>query len=230
MSQTLVVIALLALPLYAQEPLAPKAQSTVRASAEAVVSAKPDRARLSLGVVTHAASAQEAGRLNAAKTSAVLDQLHKSLDPAARIQTQGYSLSPQYRYPKEGGQPAIDGYIASNTVEITTDDLGALGKLIDAATQSGANNVQSLQFLLRDERALRIQAMREAAAQARAEAEAMAAALGLRPVRVLTVEEEEAQAPRPVMRAAALAAGAPTPIEAGTLEVRARVTLTLEVQ
>ena len=74
--------------------------------------------------------------------------------------------------------------------------------------------------------------MREAATKARAEADALASALGLKVVRILTVEETS-----PVVvpvrdgmfAARAEAARAPTPIEAGTIDVTANVTLAVEV-
>jgi uncharacterized protein len=94
--------------------------------------------------------------------------------------------------------------------------------------------VQGIQSTLRDQDAVRAEALRKAAAQARTEADVLAAALGLRVVRVLTVEENSPHvtpvrvyagaAPR-----AAMAAAPPTPVEAGTLDVTANVTLSVEV-
>jgi hypothetical protein len=89
--------------------------------------------------------------------------LRHALGSAAEIHTSGYSLTPNFTYPKNGGQSVLSGYTASNTVEITTDDLANVGKVIDAATQAGANNVRELEFLLRDEAPVRAQALREAA-------------------------------------------------------------------
>jgi hypothetical protein len=106
-----------------------------------------------------------------------------------------------------------------------------VGKIIDMATQSSANRIQSLQFTLKDEQAVYIQALREAVAKARAKGEAIASALGLKIVRVLSVEEG-GPVSRPVyaegMQARA-AAPVQTPVEPGTIEVRARVTLTVEI-
>ena len=204
----------------------------VQATAEAVVTAPPDRARINIGVVTQAASAEAAAAANARQVDAVMAQLRKLLGPGGEIRTINYNVQPNYRYPREGGPPSITGYTASNTVQVTTNDLQGVGKLIDAATQSGANTIQSLEFLLKNDRAVRAQALREAALQARANAEAMAGALGLKVTRVLEVREGEAQPPRPLMarmQTAELAATA-TPITPGQLEVRAVVTVTLAVQ
>lgn len=202
---------------------------SIRTLGEATVSAKPDRAVLDIGVITQAENAQAAGSQNAAQVSAVLARL-RSLGPAAELKTVSYSISPNYRYPKEGGQPSIAGYNASNTVELATSDLTLVAKAIDLATQSGANNIQRLQFQLKDDQAVRAQALRQAAAQARNSAEALASALGLKIVRVLSVEENsEAGRPQPIRPMAAMKA-ASTPVESGAIDVSAAVTLTVQVE
>jgi uncharacterized protein YggE len=106
--------------------------------------------------------------------------------------------------------------------------------VIDAATRAGANRVQGIQFTLRDQDAVRAEALRQAATRARAEADVLAGALNLKVLRVLTVEEASPQIipvriNMPMVRAAVSAVEAPTPVEAGTLEVSANVALTVEV-
>ena len=202
----------------------------IRTMGEATVSAKPDCARLDLGVVTQAARAQNAAAQNAAQTESMVVALRRSLGSEAEIHTSGYSLTPDFSYPKGGGQPVLTGYTASNTVEITTAGLADLGKLIDAATQAGANNVRGLEFLLKDEAPVQARALREAAQKARASADAIAAALGLKVVRVLSAEQGAPQVVRPMRAMAMAAAAAPTtPIESGNIQVQATVTLTVEV-
>jgi uncharacterized protein YggE len=154
--------------------------------------------------------------------------------PTATFKTIGYALNPNYQYHVSGGEPSITGYTASNTVQVTLDDLARIGSVIDSATAAGANHVQGIQFTLRDQDAVRATALREAALRARAEAEVLAAALGLKVVRILSVEESSPRMmplrnmpmPRAAMSAAAEVA---TPVEAGTLDITADVTLTVEV-
>jgi uncharacterized protein YggE len=203
---------------------------SIRVTGEATITAKPDQAQLDIGVVTQAQNAQDAASQNAQKVDAVIAALRKAMGAGADIKTAGYSLNPNYRYPERGGQPTLTGYTASNTVQIKTSDLAQVGKIIDLATQSGANNIQSLRFMLKDEQAARAQALREAAIKARAKADTLASALGLRVQRVLFVEESGQVAPIPMYGKAALEASvAQTPIEAGTIDVRAAVTLTVEI-
>lgn len=216
----------------AQEATQPR--PTIRVSADATVTVKPDEAEINLGVLTQAETAQAAATQNAQKQEMVISELRKLLGANADIRTIGYSVSPAYRYPKEGGQPSISGYTASNTVQIKTTNLAQVGKIIDMATQAGANNIQALRFTLKDDTAPRAQALREASNKARAKAEAIASALGLKIQRVLRVEEA-GLAPRPLYEMETVNAGAmraqmtPTPVEAGSIEVRASIILTVEV-
>lgn len=198
-----------------------------------MVSARPDQAQLDFGVTTQASTAQAAAAQNAKQLEAVLAQLRRRLGEKAEIRTSGYSLAPEYRYPREGGRPEIIGYTASNIVEVKTRELAEMGAVIDAAVQAGANTIRGLHWLLRDDRAVRAQALQEATRRARAHAEAMAAAAGVKILRVLAIEQAEAQLIRPVRQfvraGVAEAMAAPTPVEPGAIEVRAGVTVTFEV-
>jgi len=217
----------------AQDRTENPARPTIRVSGDSIVTVKPDEAEINIGVLTQADTAQAAATQNAQKQDAVISELKKTLG-STDIKTIGYSVSPNYRYPKEGGQPTISGYTASNIVQVKTMNLLLVGKLIDLATQSGANNIQSLRFVLKDDSIARAQALREASTKARAKAEAIAAALGLKIQRVLRVEEGGSTI-RPAFEMGAgegialRAQAAPTPIETGSIEVRATITLTVEV-
>src|SRR5256885_2035006 len=206
--------------------------SSIRVTGDAKVTARPDRVQIDIGVSTRAAQSQEAASQNAREVDAVLAAVRKAT-PAAVLKTISYSLNPTYQYHPKGEEPTITGYSAVNVVQVTLDDLARIGTVIDSATQAGANHVQGIQFTLRDQDAVRAEALRQAATRARAEADVLAAALGLKVVRVLSVEENSPRvvpvraymgAPRALATAAA-----PTPVEAGTLDVTADVMLTVEV-
>lgn len=203
----------------------------VEASGEAAVSARPDQAVISIGVVTQGGTAAGVAVQNAAQAEAVLTELRKTISSADRITTSGYSIQPNYEYPKPGGSLSVKGYVATNIVEVTLNDLTRVGNVIDAATRSGANKVQNLVFKLKNPAALRAEALRQAAAEARSNAEAIAAGLGVRVVKVMSAVEgggdedfgAKKKVPPPIP-------GAPiTPIQTETIEVSAAVTLRLEV-
>ena len=203
----------------------------IRATGEATVAAKPDQVKVDIGVTSQAETAQAAASENARHTDAVMQQIRQAFGAVAQLKTLGYSVSPQYRYPKPGGPPSIAGYTVSNTIEVKLDDISRAGKLIDLATQSGANAIHSLQFGLKDETALQAQALREASANARAKAEAMAGGLSLKIAGVISAEEGGTNIVRPMapMVMARKVEAAPTPVAADNIEVHASVTLTVEV-
>jgi uncharacterized protein len=207
--------------------------SSIRVTGEARITAKPDRVQIDVGVSTQASTSQEAAAGNARTLDAVLAAVRAAGGNAATLKTVSYTLNPEYQYHPNGGAPTLTGYSAANMVQVTLDDLGRIGAVLDAATRAGANQVQGIRFTLRDEAAARAEALREAALRARAQAEVLAQALGLKVERVLHVEENsQGFTPiyRPLAKAAGLAAAeAPTPVEAGTLDVSANITLTVEV-
>jgi hypothetical protein len=206
---------------------------SVTANGEAVITVEPDQAQIDIGVVTQAKNAPEAAKENAEKLARVMSEVKKLLGKGDEIKTANYSLSPNYRYP-QGGKPEIVGYTATNVLHIKTGALENVGKLIDIAMQSGANTIQRLLFTLKDEQSAQLQALRLASTKAKAKAEEMAKALGLRIIRVLSVTEGE-RGVRPIVMPQArvtqmeAATATPTPVEAGTIEVRSSVTLTGEI-
>jgi uncharacterized protein YggE len=212
----------------------PKLGHTVRASGEATVTAKPDRAQITIAVVTQASTAQATSAKNATQTTQVLDAVKRAVGVSGQITTTGYSISPDYQYSRDGSPAKVIGYNATNTVLVTVDDLSVVGKIIDSATSAGANNINNIAFTLRNDEPVRAQALAEAAAKARSSAEAIAKALNLRVMGVMSAEVTEAPTVRPIFaqaRATAqVSAAAPTPIETGTLDIHAGVIVTLQVQ
>ena len=224
----LLILFLFAAQITAQER-SEKLPPFIETSGEASVTARPDRAQIDLGVVTQANTSQAAAEQNARKLEATLSSLRQLLGTGADLKTISYALQPNYRYPKEGGEPQITGYTATNVVRVTLDDLDRVGTVIDTATQAGANRIQNLKFMLKREDVVQAQALREAATRARSKADALASALGLKILRVLSAVES-GPGVIPVRDVAfARTEAAATPIEPGTIEVRDIVNLKLEV-
>jgi hypothetical protein len=203
---------------------------------ESTVQAQPDTAVLTLAVVTQNASASEAQAENASKTDAVVRAVRAAAGAGAEVRTSGYSLQPQYAY-KEGAPPTITSYIVRNGVTLTTGELSRVGAVIDAASRAGANSVDGLSFTLRDDAQARQRALSEATREALSKARAVATTLGGSIVRVVEVQEAGAfRPPVPVYtaelgRAAVTSqAATPTPVEPGSLEIRAQVQLVAEVE
>ena len=117
----------------------------------------------------------------------------------------------------------------TSTVRVRTGDVNAVGRILDAALKLGSNNVQRVAFLLKDQEPAQTEALKQATAKARGRATAMASALGLKVGAVVTISEGYAE-PMPfdegveggMVRTMKMAS---TPIESGSLEVRATVTV-----
>jgi uncharacterized protein YggE len=206
---------------------------SVTASGEAVITVDPDQAEIDIGVVTQARNAPDAVKENATKAARILAEVKKLLGKDDEVKTAGYSLTPNYRYP-QGGKPEITGYTASNMLRIKTGNLANVGKLIDASMQAGANNINRLAFTLKDEHAAQIQALRMATHKAKTKADELAAAVGLKIVKILALNEGD-RGVRPIVMPVARAqmdatAAPPTPVEVGTIEVRASVIVTGELE
>jgi len=216
------------------QDIASTSMPTIRVAAEASVATAPDQAQVSIGVVTEAENAQDAAAENARELAAVLAKLRDALGDDADIKTVGYSLNPKYQRSKQGGEARIVGYMATNTVEVTTNELDQVGNIVGVAAATGANRIQQLRFTLTDETPLQAEALRQAAVRAKKKVEAIASALDLETGRILAVEEGTHSVTPILVRsrqvAMAEAGATPTPVEPGTIEVRATVTLTVEIR
>lgn len=208
----------------------------VTVSGESIVQAQPDTAIISIAVVTQNASASEAQAENASKTDAVVRALRAAAGANAEVKTGGYSLQPQFAY-RPNESPQITGYMARNSVIVTMSDLTKVGGVIDAASRAGANTVDGLSFTLRRDRPARTQALTDATRNAVEKARTIAEALGGRVVRITEVQEGAFyRPPIPLTmqrgRVANMSAEAApdTPIEVGSLDVRAQVQLVAEIE
>lgn len=194
---------------------------TVTTTGHGVVTAVPDVATISAGVHTQAASASEALAQNAKLMNAVVNALKSA--GGGDLQTQQVVL-----WPQQNDQGQVTAYTADNSVSAKTAIAGA-GALIDAAVAAGANTVNGPTLDVGDRDALYRDALKKAVADARAKAEALAEAGGFGVGQVSSVSEQTAEAPVPVHRAA-FAKSDSTPVEPGTQDVGADVTVTFRIR
>ncbi len=203
-------------------------------SGDALVQAQPDTAVVSVAVTTQGRTALEAQTENARQSDAVVRAVKSAAGAQGEVKTSGYNLQPQYAY-KEGQPPTIRAYEARNSVTVTLSDLTKVGAVIDAASSAGATNVDSLSFILRDDKAARQQALAEATREALSKAQTIAQTLGGRVVRIIEVQEVSEGRPMPLYKTDAVAArgmmaqAPPTPVEVGALDIRAQVQLVAEI-
>lgn len=203
-------------------PLNTATPDTVTTLGHGVITIAPDEATVTAGVHTQAASASAALAENAKLMTAVAAALKAA--GGQELQTQQVSL-----YPQTGPQGDVTAYVADNSVSAKTKIAGA-GALIDAAVNAGANTVSGPSLDVSDRDARYRDALGKAVADARLKAEALAKAggFGVGPVSSVT---EGGSAPTPVFQAAVGAAKSDsTPIEPGTQDITADVTVTFRIR
>jgi len=189
---------------------------------------KPDIAYLTFGVTTQATEQAEVVRTNAVRSTAVLDALRKAGIADKDIQTQYYSIQPQYDY--KPSPPVRTGYQVENSVRVTIRDLTRAGIIADQASGAGANNVSGLSFDLADRPKAEIGALAIAVATARLKAAVMAQAAGVELGRLMDVTEGTPAVVQPIMfgaqrMAVSDAAQPTTPINPQEITVTADATV-----
>jgi uncharacterized protein YggE len=205
-------------------------QRHITVSAEASVSARPDIARISCGVVTESPQAAEALSKNSATMQKLIDGLKAAGIAADDIKTSAFDVSPRYEHNRDGRPPQITGYQVSNDVHVVVRDLAALGELLDQLVTLGANRIGGLSFDVAKPDAMKDEARRRAVSRARQRAElyATAAGVALGPVLVIT-EDAVHVAPRgPTMARAAMSQS--VPIAEGAQDITARITVTYALE
>jgi len=212
--------------LIAQESQTP----TIVTTGEATVQRAPDVAYIGIAVETRAAAPRLAQQQNADAMTAVLKRLGDSGIARDALKTTGLRVEQEFDYPN--GRRTPRGFVARNAVEARIDDVAKAGEIADAAVQGGATSLTGIRFELKDRAAAEREALRLAVADARARAEAAAAGVGRSVGQVMKIEEtrERGVTPMPYATAARAEAKAPTPVEAGFLDVNARVVLTVTIK
>lgn len=205
-------------------------QRQVTVSAEGSVSAKPDMARISSGVVSEATSASQALTANNMAMQKLLISLKAWGIASADIQTTNFNVSPRYVHNSDGTPPRVEGYRVSNDIHLTVRDLARLGDLLDQLVRLGSNQIGSLSFDVAEIETLKNEARKQAIANARRRAELYATAAGASLGQVLVISEEtEHIVPRgPMLARAAMAES--VPIAEGSQQIEARVTVTWELK
>ena len=172
-----------------------------------------------LPVMLVTAGAAWALSANAAEMRSVIAALKAA--GATDLKTQSVSLSPRYN---EKSEP--QGFVATNSVSATIKELAKAGAVIDAAVNAGANQVYGPSLSRGDQAELYRQALKAAVENARSNAQVLAAAANLSLGRVTAIVEGGG-APQPLPYAADKANALESmPIEAGTQNVSATVSVT----
>jgi uncharacterized protein YggE len=208
---------------------AARGAATVTVAGVGTVSATPDQADITTGVVTQAPTAAQALAANSQAMQRLLQTLGNLGIGPRDIQTTNISVSPERRPPKEGQPPEIVGYEVTNQVRVKVRDLSRLGRVLDQQVGQGANLVYGIQFGLQEPTPLLDEARKRAMSDARRRADLYAAAAGLKVGRVVSVREGGVPPPRPEPTPRVTMSAA-VPVAPGEQEIQASVIVTFTLE
>lgn len=213
--------------------------STIHVSGSGSVTGEPDLAMLRLGVSVERKSVAEAREEAASAMTTVLESLTANGIAETDVQTQAFSIRPEYDYDYDRDPVQIlRGYRVSNDVTAKVRDLETLSQVIDDAAAAGGNVVliNSIQFMIEDNTALATQARILAVKDAEAKAQTLAKESGVTIGKPLAISEQTNTAAPPIAFDKALAAVAEdasvtaTPVQAGELTVTVNITVVYEIE
>ncbi len=219
--------------------------ATINVRGEGEVMARPDIGTFSFSVMAEGDDAASAQNDSAEKINAITAYLAENGVEEKDIKTSSYYLNPNYVYPTRPcptgsycppGEPEIDGYEVSQTVEVKVRDLDQAGDLISGVGQRGATNISGLSFTIDDESNLKAEARAAAIADAKEKAEELAADLGVRLVRITGYYEEEFYPPygyggdAMMERAVAQSASVTPDLPTGENQISSTVSVTFEIR
>lgn len=189
----------------AQELSVSPDRAAVVAGGNGEVTLRPDRASVSLAVRTIAPEPDAASSRNETITEAVtaaLDGLGLERDS---IRLTGLRIGPNREYTPEG--PRNAGFFAERSIRVGTGDIADVARIVTAAVDAGATQVDFVSYSSSREEEARAEALRDAVARARADAEVVAGAAGGRLGRVMLISTQNISVPMPMYRLEAQARG-----------------------
>jgi uncharacterized protein YggE len=198
-------------------------QHTLTFSGTGSVDLHPDTASIALTAVSDDSSSQAALAATSQKMRAVIAAL-KGLTAVSiaddDLQTGDISSYQDWESPRT--------WHASQTLTVTLHDVSQAGAVISAGNQAGADQVSGPSFSVKDQKEAYRTALRAALADARQKADVIAQAMGGSVAGVLSVSEDNQGSPQPMYamgKAAGAADSSAPPIQQGTLDVSAGVTV-----
>ncbi|WKZ29046.1 MAG: SIMPL domain-containing protein [Patescibacteria group bacterium] len=206
-------------------------RDTIAISAEGKVTALPDIATVSVGVQTDNRAVSAAQKENSTKMNAIIEKV-KSFGVAAEdIKTSNYSIYPQYDY--VNGRQVERGFMVTQNIDVKVRNLDAIGEILAAAGDLGANQVGGVSFTIDEPEDLRQQARLKALEAAKKKAQALADASGVKLGKVVGFSENEGYVPSPMYyakdAAMGMGGGAAPSISSGSQDVIVNVTVLYEI-
>lgn len=215
-------------------------KSRISVSGTSSLTVDPNEAEVYARIVTLEKTAQDSKNRNSEVSKKVTDALKKAGVKSSDIETSQFSIYPKYEYEEvveinlRKSNQVLIGYEVVNVLKVTTQDIDKAGKLIDAAVDAGANDIEGVSFGLTDEREkeTKQQAMIAASNDAKEKAVALSTNLGVALLRPISISESSFYYQPFEFRGAFMekAVAAETVINPQKLDVSASIQLVYEIR
>lgn len=232
-----VSLLLMAHSIFAQCPSASD-RSLILTHGMAEVMGQNDSARISVSVVTQGRNLEQVGSENAGKTKAVIQAVKGLNIKDLKLKTSNYRVTPQRDY--KARPPKIKGYEVHNAIEITLEGFEPeplsknVSMMIGKALESGSNNINHIQFYIKNKSALEKEALKQSTQEAMDRARTLAEAAGVKLKRIVSLSTQPIHIPtrQHMLRAAGMKteASAAPPIEIGESQIRVQVSIAYEIE
>ena len=204
----------------------------ITAHGHGMMKVRPDLAYATVSVLTQSKDQAQSIADNSTTMKAVMAALKASGIVDKDIQTQFYTVEPQYDY--RPSPPVLSGFQVTNALRVTFHDLAKIGIILDKASRAGATSVGGVAFDLADRHRIEGDALALAVADARTKADLMAGAAGLELGHIVSLSEGAVpqSQPLPIFRAAVASADVPSPptqIEPQMIQVDADATIIFSI-
>lgn len=214
---------------------APRQTNTIVVSGEGKVTASPNIATVTVGMLTQGNDVARAQKENTEKMNALIAAVKKIGIEDKDMQTASYYINPRYNYRE--GRSTIEGYEVLQSVTVKIRDLQKIPAVLAAAGEHKANQVSGVNFSIDEPENLRAEARGKAIDRARDMADAIAQGLGVKLGRVVAFNESMGgfPPPMPLMAERAYGVGGPDmmpqpKIEPGSEEIVVNVSVTYEIE
>lgn len=204
----------------------------------AEVMGQNDSARISVAVVTQGRNLEQVSSENAGKTKAVIQAIKGLNIKDLKLKTSNYRVTPQRDY--KARPPKIKGYEVHNAIEITLEGFEPeplsknVSMMIGKALESGSNNINHIQFYIKNKSALEKEALKQSTQEAMDRARTLAEAAGVKLKRIVSLSTQPIHIPtrQHMLRAAGMntEASAAPPIEIGESQIRVQVSIAYEIE
>jgi len=232
-----VSLLLIAHSIFAQCPSASD-RSLILTQGMAEVMGQNDSARISVSVVTQGRNLEQVSSENAGKTKAVIQAVKGLNIKDLKLKTSNYRVTPQRDY--KARPPKIKGYEVHNAIEITLEGFEPeplsknVSMMIGKALESGSNNINHIQFYIKNKSALEKEALKQSTREAMDRARTLAEAAGVKLKRIVSLSTQPIYIPtrQHMLRAAGMKteASAAPPIEIGESQIRVQVSIAYEIE